>query len=54
MKLLAGERLTRNDGDRKFSMNQNLTVLFVLRRTLRIMMDANRYPDINAQYKNLK
>ena len=26
-------------------MNQNLTVLFVLRRTLSIIMDANRYID---------
>jgi hypothetical protein len=32
---------TRKDGERKFSMNQNLTVLFVLRRTLKIMMDTN-------------
>ena len=33
---------TRNEGDRKFSMNQNLTVLFVWRRTLRIMIEAKR------------
>ena len=35
--------LTKNAGERKFSINQNLTVLFVLRRTLRIIIDANRY-----------
>jgi hypothetical protein len=35
--------LTRNEGERKFSMNQNLTLLFVLRKTLRIMIDTNRY-----------
>lgn len=32
---------TRKDGDRKFSINQNLTVCSVLRRTLKIMIDAN-------------
>ena len=33
-------RLTKKDGERKFSMNQNFTVPFVLRSTLRIMIDA--------------
>ena len=33
--------LTRKEGERKFSINQNLTVLLVFRRTLRIMIDAN-------------
>ena len=33
---------TKNEGERKFSMNQNFTVLFVLRRTLKIMIDAKR------------
>lgn len=33
---------TRKDGDKKFSMNQNLTVLFVLRKTLNIIIEANR------------
>ena len=32
---------TRKDGERKFSMNQNFTVCFVLRKTLKIMIDAN-------------
>lgn len=31
-----------NDGERKFWMNQNLTVLFVLRRTDTIMRKAMR------------
>ena len=34
--------LTRKEGDKKFSMNQNFTLLFVFRRTLRIIMDAKR------------
>lgn len=33
---------TRNEGDKKFSMNQNLTVCFVFRRTLSIMMPTKR------------
>lgn len=35
-------RLTRKEGERKFSMNQNLTVLFVWRMTEMAMMNANR------------
>ena len=35
-------RLTKNEGERKFSMNQNFTVLLVLRKTLKIMIDAKR------------
>jgi hypothetical protein len=35
--------LTRNEGDRKFSINQNLTVFFVFRRTLSIMIEDSRY-----------
>jgi hypothetical protein len=38
-----GSRLTKNEGERKFSMNQNLTVLWVCFITLKIMMEANRY-----------
>lgn len=34
--------LTRNEGERKFSMNQNLTVLLVFRKTLIIMIEAKR------------
>jgi len=34
---------TRKDGDKKFSMNQNLTVLLVFFKTLSIMIEANRY-----------
>jgi len=41
---------TRNEGDRKFSMNQNLTVLFVLRSTLRIMIPTNRW---NLMFKRV-
>ena len=37
------ETLTRKDGERKFSMNQNLTLLLVLRSTLKIMIEAKRY-----------
>lgn len=37
-----GCRLTKNEGERKFSMNQNFTVLLVLRKTLKIMIDAKR------------
>jgi hypothetical protein len=37
------KQFTRKEGERKFSMNQNLTVLFVFFITLRIMIDANRY-----------
>lgn len=33
---------TRNAGDRKFSMNQNLTVLSVFLSTLRIMIPTKR------------
>lgn len=33
---------TRKEGDKKFSMNQNLTVLFVFRKTLSIMIATNR------------
>jgi hypothetical protein len=33
--------LTKKDGDKKFSMNQNLTVLLVFFITLEIMIDAN-------------
>ena len=36
---------TKKAGDRKFSMNQNLTVLFVCFITLRIMMEANRWKE---------
>jgi len=35
-------KLTRKVGDRKFSINQNLTVLLVCFITLRTMIDANR------------
>ena len=35
------KKRTRKDGERKFSINQNLTVCFVLRSTLRIIIDAN-------------
>jgi hypothetical protein len=35
--------LTKNDGDKKFSMNQNLTEEFVLRSTLAIMIETNLY-----------
>jgi hypothetical protein len=35
-------RLTRNDGERKFSMSQNLTVLFVFLITLSIMIEDSR------------
>jgi hypothetical protein len=35
-------KLTRKVGDRKFSMNQNLTVLLVCFITLSIMIEANR------------
>ena len=35
--------LTRNEGERKFSINQNLTVLSVFRRTLSIMIEDRRY-----------
>lgn len=34
--------LTKNEGDKKFSMNQNLTVLLVFRMTLNIMIEAKR------------
>ena len=34
---------TKKAGDKKFSMNQNLTVLFVCFITLRIMIEANRW-----------
>lgn len=33
---------TKKDGERKFSMNQNLTVLLVFFRTLRIIMETKR------------
>ena len=42
LELKEKDPLTKKEGDKKFSMNQNLTVLFVLRRTLRIMMEAKR------------
>ena len=42
-------RLTKKDGERKFSMNQNLTLLFVWRRTLVIMIDAKRYQECEYQ-----
>lgn len=38
----ARRRRTRKEGDKKFSMNQNLTVCFVFRRTLSIMMPTKR------------
>ena len=44
-------RRTRNEGDKKFSMNQNFTVPFVLRSTLRIMIDAKRYDAISGRQK---
>lgn len=40
---------TRNEGDKKFSMNQNLTLLFVCRRTLRIIIDAKRYTQTSVE-----
>lgn len=43
MSHMVGFLLTRNEGERKFSINQNLTVLLVFRKTLRIMIEAKRY-----------
>ena len=43
---------TRKDGERKFSMNQNLTVWFVFLRTLRIMIEAKRYIKSSYQPQN--
>jgi hypothetical protein len=40
--LMGTWKLTRKEGDRKFSINQNLTVLLVCFITLRIMIEANR------------
>lgn len=37
-----GDGRTRNEGERKFSMNQNLTVLLVCRMTEIAMIKANR------------
>lgn len=39
---LCNERPALNLGDKKFSINQNLTVLCVCSRTERIIMDKNR------------
>ena len=36
---------TKKAGDKKFSMNQNLTVLLVCFITLRIMIEANRWKE---------
>lgn len=41
-------KFTLKDGDKKFSINQNLTRLFVCFNTLRIIIDKNlsyRWPD---------
>lgn len=35
--------LTRKEGERKFSMNQNLTVLFVFLKTLKTMIPTKRF-----------
>jgi hypothetical protein len=40
--IMRTRKLTRKVGDRKFSMNQNFTVLLVCFITLRIMIEANR------------
>ena len=51
--MIWGGILTKNEGDKKFSINQNLTVLFVLRNTLRIMIPTKRCARISIILKSV-